>query len=53
MYFLRNHASIVLYISVDKIHFMYKSLFPFIPIIKYILCIIYLANNDIIYRVPV
>jgi hypothetical protein len=47
VYFYLN-TSVVLYISVDKIHFMYKSLFSLISIIKYILYAIYLANIDII-----
>jgi hypothetical protein len=51
--FLPNHASVVLYISADKIHSMYKCLYLLISIIKYILYTIYLANIDIIYRVPV
>jgi hypothetical protein len=41
-------TSVVLCISVDKIHFMYKSLFSLISIIKYILYTIYLANIDIL-----
>lgn len=47
VYFYLN-TSVVLYISVDKIHFMYKSLFSLISIIKYILYAIYFANIDII-----
>jgi len=47
-----SYPGSLLYTSVDEIHSMYKSLFPLISSITYILYTIYMVNIDIKYKLP-